>query len=54
MSDLCVAWDRSEATQRRALLALQQMGFAAVAWTYEVNGRLGASHSCQITRPLTS
>ena len=31
MSDLCVAWDRSEATQRRALLALQQMGFAAVA-----------------------
>ena len=51
MSDLCVAWDRSEATQRRALLALQQMGFAAVAWAYEVNGRLGASHSCQITRP---
>ena len=41
----------NEATQRRALLALQQMGFAAVAWTYEVNGRLGASHSCQITRP---
>jgi ribonuclease P/MRP protein subunit RPP1 len=51
MSDLCVAWDRSEATQRRALLALQQMGFAAVAWAYEVNGRLGTSHSCQITRP---
>ena len=51
MSDLCVVWDRSEATQRRALLALQQLGFAAVAWTYEVNGRLGVSHSCQITQP---
>ena len=51
MSDLCGAWDRSEATQRCALQALQQLGFATVAWTYEVNGRLGASHTCQITRP---
>ena len=50
-ADLCVAWDRSPPAQRKALLELQQLGFASVAWTYEVNGRLGASHACQIPRP---
>ena len=43
-ADLCVAWDRSAAAQRKALLELQQLGYASVAWTYEGNGRLGASH----------
>jgi len=51
MADLNLPWDRSDESMRRTLAELAELGYAAAAWSYEVTGRLGASHACQIARP---
>lgn len=53
-ADLCLPWDRSDESMRRSLANLAELGYAAAAWSYEVTGRLGTSHACQIVRPRLS